>query len=110
MELVNFTYTLPLDEIRKNEVELLAYLLLLKNMLLLLSPFVPHLAEELWHGAGFPGFVVAQPWPVHDDTLAKEDVVEVVIQVNGKLRSKVDVPRDSAEDSVKALALGTNAS
>jgi leucyl-tRNA synthetase len=105
MELVNYAYSLPLDEIRKNEGELLAYLILLKNMLLLLSPFVPHIAEELWHGAGFPGFIAGERWPAYDDALAKEDVVEVVIQVNGKLRSKVEVPRDSVEDAVKSLAL-----
>jgi leucyl-tRNA synthetase len=105
MEMVNFYYALALDEVRKNEGELLAYLLGLKHLLLLISPFVPHLTEELWHGAGFTSFISTESWPAYNEALAKEDVVEVVIQVNGKLRSKVEVSRDTGENEVKELAL-----
>jgi leucyl-tRNA synthetase len=106
MEMVNYYYSLPLEEVRGDERVLLVYLLGLKKMLLLIAPFVPHLAEELWRGSGFGTFIATEAWPAHDEALAKEDVVEVVIQVNGKLRSRVEVPRDTGEGEVKSLALG----
>ena len=77
-----------------------------KALILLLSPIVPHFAEELWQILGQEGSVIRQPWPKFDPRLLIEETVTVVIQVNGKLRSKIDVPADIAEDKLKELILG----
>ena len=95
--------TLPPDA--GDESLLLAYLFGLKTLLLLLFPFVPHLAEELWHGAGFEGFMLLHPWPSWIDRYAERDVVTIVVQVNGKLRSRFEAPRDTAEDALRKTAL-----
>jgi leucyl-tRNA synthetase len=64
----------------------------LESFVLLLSPFAPHLAEELWHALGHKETLAYEPWPKYDPALTKEDVVEVPVQVNGKLRLRVTVP------------------
>ena len=105
MEMVNFYNALSLESIRGNERELLAYLFGMKSMLLILSPFIPHIAEELWHEAGFTSHLIDESWPGWNERLAQEEMVEVVIQVNGKVRSKLEVARDTGEAEVKSLAL-----
>ncbi len=80
-----------------------------RTLLLLLSPFAPHLAEELWSQMGrrFPGFeglVVAGDWPQHDPALLVEDEVEIVLQVNGKVREKLVVPRGASGADLEAAA------
>jgi leucyl-tRNA synthetase len=72
---------------------------------LLLSPFAPHLAEELWQALGHTETLAYEPWPRYDPALAREDVIEVPVQVNGKLRSKLTVPADIDEAALKAAAL-----
>ena len=59
--------------------------------MLLLSPFAPHIAEELWQALGHEKSLAYEPWPEFDPALAKEDTVEVPVQINGKLRSKITV-------------------
>ena len=58
------------------------------------GPMIPHLAEELWHGLGHDTLLVNQPWPVAESAFLVEDTVEVAIQVNGKLRGTVNLPKD----------------
>ncbi len=77
-----------------------------ETVLLLLSPFTPHIAEELWTAAGNDPSVSEEPWPVWDENLAREEEVELVIQVNGKLRGKLMIPRDTQEEEIKKIALG----
>ena len=74
-------------------------------MLGLLSPFIPHTCDELWERAGFAGAASASAWPVWDEAATVDDVIPVVVQVNGKLRSQLRVPADEAEDAIKAQAL-----
>ena len=64
----------------------------IKNTLLMIAPFAPHIAEELWAAIGEKNSIFEHPWPVWDEALAKEDEVELVVQVNGKLRAKLLVP------------------
>jgi leucyl-tRNA synthetase len=71
----------------------------------MLAPFAPHLAEELWETLGHRDSVFRRSWPVADATLARADTVEVVVQVNGKVRSRQHVPRGTAEDRLKEQAL-----
>ncbi len=70
-----------------------------------LAPFAPHLAEELWHRLGQEGLVAHQPWPEHDESLVVEDTVTVVIQIMGKKRDQLQVPRGTAKDELERLAL-----
>ncbi len=77
----------------------------LDALILLLSPMVPHLAEELWHHLGHASSVYLEPWPKADTTAMAVDTRLVVIQVNGKLRSKIEVAVDADDELVKQLAL-----
>ncbi|MEM8997533.1 MAG: class I tRNA ligase family protein, partial [Acidobacteriota bacterium] len=70
-----------------------------------LAPYAPHLAEELWQRLGADGLVVTQPWPEHDEALCVEDMVTLVIQVNGKLRDRIDVPKGTPKDELERMAL-----
>ncbi len=74
------------------------------TLILLLAPFAPHAAEELWDMLGGTLSVAAQPWPHYDPALILSDRLIIPIQVNGKLRSKIDVPADWSEDQVVAQA------
>lgn len=76
------------------------------NMILLLSPFAPHLCEELWEQLGYRTIVVHTPWPSYDPELAKEERVTIVVQINGKLRDKFEADRDEDDDKLKEAALG----
>ena len=71
----------------------------------MLAPFAPHLAEELWETLGHRESIFRQPWPAADMALAQADTVEVVVQVNGKVRSRQHVARGIGEDRLRELAL-----
>jgi len=72
---------------------------------LLLAPFAPHIGEELWHALGHKDTLAYEPWPKADPTLLKADTIDVPVQVNGKLRSRLTVPADSDEKALEAAAL-----
>ena len=71
----------------------------------LISPFMPHLAEECWETLGGEGFVATAPWPVADRALAARNTVTLPIQVNGKKRAEIEAPKGAAEADIRALAL-----
>ncbi len=77
---------------------------LLEPFVLLLAPFAPHLCEELWERLGHAPSVARQPWPSFDPALVVSDRLEIPIQVNGKLRSKIEVPADWTEEQIVTLA------
>jgi len=79
--------------------------LLVEGLVIMLAPFAPHFAEECWERLGHQWSVFDATWPVWDKGLVVEDRVDVVVQVNGKTRSKVQVPRDADEEAVVAAAL-----
>jgi leucyl-tRNA synthetase len=74
-------------------------------LVLMLSPFAPHMAEELWERLGHAGGIVAAGWPQFQEAVAKAVEVVVPVQVNGKVRGRVTVPADIAEDDLRAAAL-----
>jgi leucyl-tRNA synthetase len=78
---------------------------ILPDLTLLLAPFAPYLAEELWEQLGRAGPVFRQPWPTCDPALAQEDLAEVVLQVNGKLRGHLHVPFGTDKATLEKLAL-----
>src|SRR2546423_2970816 len=71
----------------------------------LVSPFAPHIAEELWEQTGGNGSIFDSAWPTFDAALAADDMIELVVQVNGKVRGRILVPRDIAEDAAVVTAL-----
>jgi leucyl-tRNA synthetase len=77
----------------------------LEPLILLLAPFAPHLAEELWQTMGHAKSLAYEPWPAYDPALLQADEVEIPVQVNGKLRSKLTVPAGTSEETLKELAL-----
>ena len=77
-----------------------------RTLALLLAPFAPYLAHELWEMLGEKGVLLRAPWPKYDAALAKEDEIEIPVQVNGKLRGRIVVPADAPEDAVRARAQG----
>ncbi|MGA2389062.1 MAG: class I tRNA ligase family protein [Candidatus Sulfotelmatobacter sp.] len=74
-------------------------------IVLLLAPFAPYLAHELWEMLGEKGNLLKAPWPKYDPLLAKEDELEIPVQINGKLRSRITVPADTPEEQVLNHAL-----
>jgi leucyl-tRNA synthetase len=77
----------------------------LDSLLLMLSPFAPHITEELWETMGNEGMAMQQPWPSWDEETAKENEVELVIQVNGKVRAKMKAAAGLPDDTLKEMAL-----
>ncbi len=73
----------------------------LRTMVLLMAPSTPYVAEELWEKLGESYSVHTQDWPGYDESLAQDDFVEMVIQVNGKLRDRVVLPANASEASAK---------
>jgi leucyl-tRNA synthetase len=71
----------------------------------LVSPFAPHIAEELWEKLGHEGSVFDAGWPKFDASLAEDEHIELAVQVNGKTRGKLSVPRDINQDAAVAAAL-----
>lgn len=78
---------------------------ILKPLLLLLSPFAPHMAEELWSQLGHKKSLAYESWPVIDEKYLKQNTIEIIIQINGKLRGKVVAPTGSNQETVQPLAL-----
>jgi len=76
-----------------------------KQLVLLVSPFAPHLGEELWKRLGGTQSLAYEPWPSFDEALVKDDVVEIGVQVNGKLRATIQLAVDADEATARAAAL-----
>jgi leucyl-tRNA synthetase len=76
-----------------------------EKFLLMLAPFAPHLSEELWERTGHSYSVHRQPFPTWDDALAAEETITLVVQVDGKVRDKLEVPASIQEAEARRLAL-----
>jgi leucyl-tRNA synthetase len=77
---------------------------ILESLVLMLAPFAPHLAAELWEQMGHQDAILRQPWPKYDEALAREDELEIPVQINGKLRSLIHVPVDASKETVESAA------
>jgi len=78
-------------------------------LVIMLAPYAPHFAEELWELLGHDTSVFAARWPAHDERIATAGDVEIAVQVNGRLRSRLVVARGTAQDEVVARALADEA-
>ncbi len=79
-----------------------------KAFLRLLSPYAPHLSEELWRRLGEPDLIAHAEWPGYDEALCIDDTITVVIQINGKRRDELQVPKDTPKDELERLALASD--
>jgi leucyl-tRNA synthetase len=95
--MMEFTNHLTKLEVRPRSV--------LEPFVLILSPFAPHLAEELWQALGHANTLAYEDWPKYDPALTKADQIEVPVQVNGKVRSKLTVPADVSDEALREAAL-----
>jgi leucyl-tRNA synthetase len=77
----------------------------IRHMLLLMAPFTPFISEELWQRIGGEGSVHMQPWPEYDPEVAAEDEITLVVQINGKVRDRIQVPANISEEDAKRIAL-----
>jgi leucyl-tRNA synthetase len=77
----------------------------LEPLVLVLAPFAPHIAEELWQRLGHNESLAYEPWPVFDQSLIKEKEIELAVQVNGKIKDRIVVAAEADETSIKAKAL-----
>jgi leucyl-tRNA synthetase len=94
MEFINVVY--KAGRIEKGQAE---------RFVLLLAPFAPHIAEELWQQLGHDGSLAYEPWPAYDESMLAEDTIELPVQVNGKLRARVTVPAAASQDEILRAAL-----
>ena len=77
----------------------------MRHLAILLSVIAPHISEELWQATGGSGLVVDAAWPEVDAALLEDDEVEIGVQVNGKLRARIQLPKDCPKDKAESLAL-----
>ena len=105
MELVNELYRYKeLDDVNMGLMRAAA-----ETTVLLLSPFVPHICEEMWEGLGYTESLYRHPWPECDETALVKDTEEIVIQVNGKVRDRMEVPSGLSRDDIAAYCKDTAA-
>ncbi len=103
MELVNVLYQVKRPE--AGDAKSLSVIReSIESVVILLSPIVPHVAEELWEMLGHKPFLMDHPWPSFDPEVAAEEEMTIVVQVNGKVRSRISVPPDMPEQNIKELA------
>jgi len=95
MEFVNFA-SLDKEKLGRDVIE---------RALKMLAPFAPHMAEELWHELGFKDSVHKQVWPKYDSKIVQEDIITLVIQINGRMRDKIEVEVNISEKKAKEIAL-----
>ena len=107
MELLNELYDFKAQPASAAPSDLFAVREAVEALVLMLAPFCPHVAEEMWEALGHEGGILRSGarWPEFDPALARKDEVEIAVQVNGKLRGRVSVPADATEDETRAAAL-----
>jgi leucyl-tRNA synthetase len=104
MELVNELYAIE-DEITAGKFPPALLADVQRKLVLLLAPFAPYVASELWESLGEKSGLLRHAWPEFDPALAKEDEIEFAVQVNGKLRGRIVVPAETPEEEVRQKAL-----
>lgn len=102
MELVNELY--KYKETNKETLNASLYKQGIRTLILLLSPFAPHISEELWEIIGYKDSIYFEKWPKYDEEAILRDEVEIVIQINGKVREKLLVPANSSKEELEKIA------
>jgi leucyl-tRNA synthetase len=76
----------------------------IEPFVLMLAPLAPHIAEEMWQALGHQASIAYEPWPTYDPNLTREDTVEVPVQINGKVRSRIVIAADAAREEMERAA------
>jgi len=76
-----------------------------EKMLILFSPFAPHFCEELWEKLGNQESILKQKWPEYDENLIKEEIIKLAIQINGKVRDKIEIQNGLTEEEIRVIVL-----
>jgi leucyl-tRNA synthetase len=101
MELVNEIYRVNSEQFTVNsEIKEVV-----KTVVILLAPFTPHICEEMWQMLGHKGLISKTNWPLYNEDFAKEKTVTLVVQINSKIRSRIEVPVDFPETKIRELVL-----
>lgn len=106
MELVNLMYKYH-EEVEDNKKNIALLKELTEKLLILLSPIAPFITEELWSRMGNKGSIHRVPWPEHDEEIAKEELITIVFQVNGKIRDKKNLPAGISAEVIEGYALNS---
>jgi leucyl-tRNA synthetase len=102
MELINDLYKAKGAATDAEEAAVLKYSI--EQLIIMLSPFVPHIADELWEIFGLSGRLFEHPWPEFDPTWAQSSKVTIAVQVNGKLRATIEMPKDTGQAEAETAA------
>jgi leucyl-tRNA synthetase len=105
MELVNEIYSQQPDWQQAEETQDVVLEEALKTTVILLAPFVPHIAEELWERLGNELSIFKVSWPEYDPEAIRTEKVTIVVQVNGRLRARLEIPEDIADDELREIVL-----
>jgi len=101
MELVNEVYqVMPQADLKARDIKDAV-----RTVVILLAPFVPHISEELWQGLGNKDSIFKLKWPEYDSSMITEEEVSIIVQINGRVRSKIVVAKDLREDTIKEKVL-----
>ena len=100
MELVNEMYRYKEGTINQG-----LFKAAIENLVLVLSPFTPHICEEMWEHLGHDTFIYSEAWPVCDESALVRDTIEIVVQINGKVKEKMDIPAGLGKDELEKLAM-----
>ncbi|HWI60711.1 MAG TPA: leucine--tRNA ligase [Symbiobacteriaceae bacterium] len=107
MEMTNAIYAFR-EKVADEKHSALVLAEALQKAVLIIAPFCPHLAEELWNRMGYQTSIHQEPWPAYDEEAAKADTVEIVIQINGKVRDRLDVPAGITAAEMEQFAMSTD--
>ncbi len=105
MELLNEINAFWQKEPTKDENSLMVLKEAIESFIVLASPFVPHICEELWHELGHKEWIINVPWPTWDKEAIKEEMVTIVVQINGKVRSRMEVSANISREDAQNIAL-----
>lgn len=100
MEMVNEMY-----KYKEGQVNPGLYKAAIKDLVVMMAPFVPHVTEEMWEHLGYSGSVHEQPWPEYDEKALVKDTVEIVVQINGKIKEKINIAGDSSREEMEKIAV-----
>jgi leucyl-tRNA synthetase len=107
MEFVNGLYKIgPITDMKAGD-DLSAVREALETLLVLLSPFAPHIAEELWAETGHKDMLAMRRWPSFDQALIEAEIITIPIQINGKVRTRIDIGADWTKEQVKAATMAS---
>ena len=100
MEMVNEMYRYKEGDINPG-----LYGAAVKTLIILLAPFVPHVTEEMWENLGYGGSVHDQKWPEYDEKALVKDTIEIVVQINGRIKEKINIAGDSSKEEMEKIAV-----